>query len=309
MLLEKAFDGYWLEKRRDFSPHTVREYQLTFRRLQAFLGPDAHTESVTTDQVRAFLNHLQEQYELSEKTLSNCWAALSSFWTWASPELGLPHLIRDRIKRPRYHRPTIETYTQEHVQAMLNACSQTKTYSTRLGRKASNTRPTALRDKAIILTLVDTGLRASELCNLTMADYNDKTGQLNIRQGKGKKDRIVYISESARKAMWKYQAERKPKPGAPLFPTRTGDHLGRDELLNMIEATAKRAGLTIKANCHRFRHTFALNFLRNGGNILALQDLLGHERLETIRIYARLAQVDLKAAQTQASVADHWRLK
>ncbi len=59
---------------------------------------------------------------------------------------------------------------------------------------------------------------------------------------------------------------------------------------------------------HRFRHTFAVNFLRNGGNVLELQEMLGHERMDTVRIYAKLAEVDLQAAQQRSSVADNWRL-
>lgn len=75
----------------------------------------------------------------------------------------------------------------------------------------------------------------------------------------------------------------------------------------MIVNFAKRAGVK-KANVHRFRHTFAVNFLRNGGNILALQDLLGHENMDTIRVYVKLAETDLRTAQRRASPADNWRI-
>ncbi|KXK51963.1 MAG: putative site-specific recombinase [Chloroflexi bacterium OLB13] len=309
MLLLDALNGYWLEKRRGFSPHTVSDYQVTFKRLASFVGPEAHIEHINTGVLRAFLNHLVDEYKLSDKTLCNAWTALSSLWTWAELELGIPHVIRNRITRPKYRRPQIETYTQSDVQAMLNACEHAATWQTRHGRQATSLRPTGLRDKAIIMTLVDTGLRASELCQLKFRDYNQENGQIFVRQGKGDKERIVYASESSRRAIWRYLSTRtKPKATEPLFATRTNQHIDRDALRHMIQSAAKRAGVA-KATVHRFRHTFAVNFLRNGGNVVELQELLGHERLETIRIYVKLATVDLERAQSRSSVADNWRLK
>lgn len=75
----------------------------------------------------------------------------------------------------------------------------------------------------------------------------------------------------------------------------------------MITATARRAGVS-HANVHRFRHTFAITFLRNGGNVLALQKLMGHEKMDTLRVYVELAQMDLQKAQQLASPADRWGL-
>ena len=83
--------------------------------------------------------------------------------------------------------------------------------------------------------------------------------------------------------------------------------LNRGALLLLIKRLAERAQVP-NADVHRFRHTFAVNFLRNGGNVLELQRLLGHEKLDTVNIYVRLAQSDLSAAQRIASPADKWRL-
>lgn len=309
MLLQDALNGYWLEKRRGFSRHTVSDYQVTFRRLEEYVGVDAHVEHINTGVVRAFLNYLAEEYQLSEKSLSNVWTALSSLWTWAEIELGIPHVIRGRVQRPKYRRPQIEPYTQIEVQAMLNACEQSAAWRTKYGKESSSTRPTGLRDRAIIITLADTGLRASELCNLIVDDYNEESGQIKVRHGKGDKERVVYASEAARKVIWRYLAKRgKPQPDEPLFATQTMQHIERNALRHMIQSAADRAGVR-NANVHRFRHTFAVNFLRNDGSSMALQELLGHERMETVRIYAKLAEIDLELAQRRASVADNWRLK
>jgi len=98
-------------------------------------------------------------------------------------------------------------------------------------------------------------------------------------------------------------------PTDPLFCTNTGNPLERWELLNMITATAARAEPPVaNANCHRFRHTFAINYLRRYPNIYTLQRVLGHSSLDTVRIYLEIAEVDVHLAHRTASVADAWRL-
>src|SRR5690606_25728239 len=111
------------------------------------------------------------------------------------------------------------------------------------------------------------------------------SGKLTIRHGKGNKRRYVFLGQSARQIVWRYLATRKrQRPNDPLFATRIGTPIDRYALLNMVSRTAARAGVS-GANVHKFRHTFAITFLRNGGNVLQLQKLLGHERMETLRIY------------------------
>lgn len=308
MQLHSAIEGYWLEKRRNRSQNTYNEYTITFNRFQDFVGADTEFAAITSDQVRQFLNYLRAKHELAPKTLANAWVALSALWTWAELELKTPHIIRGKVERPRYKRKPIEPYSRSDVAAMLEACHMTGTWQTRTGRQANSTRPTALRDRAIITVLLDTGMRASELCGLVVGDYNQKKGQLYIRHGKGDKGRFVYLGAGARKHLWRYLATRpEAKPVEPLFASARLTHLDRTALRHLIQRCAQRAGVD-NPTVHRFRHTFAINFLRNGGNLLQLQNLLGHERMDTVRIYAQLAQLDLEQAQAKASPADNWNL-
>jgi integrase/recombinase XerD len=163
---------------------------------------------------------------------------------------------------------------------------------------------TALRDKAIILTLLDTGIRASELCNLSYNDFDAANGRLTIQHGKGDKARIVYVGETTQRIIWRLLVGRK---SGALFATRTGEPLNRSNLRKLIVRLADRAGVR-NASVHRFRHTFAVSFLRNGGNVFALQEILGHARIDTVKIYVRLAERDLADAQRRASPVDNWRL-
>jgi integrase/recombinase XerD len=158
------------------------------------------------------------------------------------------------------------------------------------------------------VVLLDSGLRASELASLCYGDYEAKLGRLHVRQGKGGKDRHVFLGATGRRLLWRYLATRKNiRPTEPLFATRDLTPLNRNSLLLLIKRIAMRAEVS-DAGLHRFRHTFAINFLRNGGNVLELQRMLGHEKLDTLNIYVRLAQSDLSNAQRIASPADKWRL-
>lgn len=307
MQFHDALEGYWLSRRREFSKATILDYGLTFKRFAQYLGTRSIQE-ITARDINKFLNETQDRYHLGNKSLANVWTALSSFWTWAEVELEIKHPMRGIIKLPTFRSPPIEPYTEAEVLAMLEATKRSSSWKARNGSIVSSRRPTARRDYTIIVVLLDTGIRSSELCDLQLRDYEKQTGRLDIRHGKGNKRRVVYLGETARKHMWRYMLEREGiKANDPLFVTRSGKPLERDELLNMITATARRAGVN-RANVHKFRHTFAVNFLRNGGNVLHLQQLLGHESIETLKIYVRLAEIDLAKAQQIASPADNWNL-
>lgn len=305
MKLSDAIEGFWLDKQLDFSKHTITGYSLIFRRLVDYLA-DKQLDQITSNDIRRFLAYVADEYELNSKSLANVWICLSSLWSWAEKELKTPHVIRDKVKRPRYNTPVVETFTQDEVRALLKATEYTREYTANGGKRTHNNRPTADRDRAIILTLLDTGIRAQELCNLTIADYDQKRGRLHIRHGKGNKQRFVILGNRAKKAVWKYLIERKAKPAAPLFATKTAEHLQRDNLRHTLQVIAEQAGVS-NVYPHKFRHTFAINFLRNGGNILLLKELLGHESLEMVMHYARIVEQDIDGAGDY-SPGDNWKL-
>jgi integrase/DNA-binding XRE family transcriptional regulator len=151
-------------------------------------------------------------------------------------------------------------------------------------------------------------IQESELVALKLRDYDRKRGQVMIRHGKGDKTRVIFVGNATRQAIWRYLAERGDLPdSAPLFATHDGKPLDRYNVYKMLHLIGRRAGVR-NVYPHRFRHTFAIAFLRNGGNPLELQEMLGHARLDTVRIYVHLAEIDLERAQKNASPADNWHL-
>jgi integrase/recombinase XerD len=306
MKLSVALDGYWLSKRLDFSPHTVRDYGLTFWRLIDFIG-DVELDQITSDDLRRFLTYLASQYDLSKRTLSNAWIALSSLWTWAAAEMNIAHIIRGQVEQPSYSDKIPDPFTRDEVRAIVRAAEYTKNWTTRSGKRTTSRRPTAGRDAAIVLVLTDTGIRAQELCDLTVKDYDAKRGRLHIRHGKGDKERYVTLGERSRKALWKYLANRdRVKPTDPLFATKSGRPMDRNNLRHMLDRVGRNARVS-NVYPHRFRHTFAIEFLRNGGNLLVLKEILGHESLEMVMRYARIAERDIEGA-ARHSPADNWRI-
>ena len=145
-------------------------------------------------------------------------------------------------------------------------------------------RPTMVRDRAIVLVLLDTGMRISELCDLRREDYYSATGRLIIEHGKGDKQRVVFLGQAAQRAVWSYLRQRgNVAADAPLFiASRSGDAFVSGSVRRVLQRAGDRAGVT-GATPHRFRHTYAINFLRNGGNVLELQALLGHSSMEMVR--------------------------
>ena len=305
---DTALDGYWLARRRDLSPHTIRDYELTFRRFREFIGGgEVAIKAIKRTHVERFLNHLRDDLGLSAKTVGNHWIALSSFWSWAADELGAPQVLRT-VRRPVAKQRIVQPYSQEEVQRLLDACVSMRAWSRRRHAHVAGARPTAARDQALILVLLDTGIRAAELSALRVRDYDRKQGRLTILCGKGGKQREVFLGQSAQRVLWRYLAERgEMAPAAPLFCTSVGGEFDRLASGNLLRRLGGRAGVS-EVGAHRFRHTFAINFLRNGGHLLALQDILGHSTLAMVRRYARLAEVDIAAAQRGASPADKWRL-
>jgi site-specific recombinase XerD len=303
--LSRAIEGYFIAAHaRRLSPATLADYDNTFRKLEEFLGRDPPLCTITPGDIRAFLGSM---YGMSAKTLLNYHTGLSALWTWAVKE-GIvdEHIMRD-VDRPRPEKREIVPYTQRDLQAIMAACDRTGAYIRPGTRKSNHSRPTADRDRAIVLLLVDTGMRASELCDLRIRDLDIQNHRVRV-MGKGRKERLLPISARTSQAIWRYLATRDGKrDNSFLFATRTEGPLERNNLRNTLKRIGKRAGVP-GVTLHRFRHTFAIAFLRNNGHIMALQRLLGHSTMDMVTHYLAIAQADIETAHHEASPVTNWGL-
>lgn len=312
MKLSNAINGFLLFKSSEgLSPRTVQLYRYHLESWQAWTG-DVELAAVTSLDIVRYLEYLRHEYEpqrlngepgaLSSQTLRNIWVALRSFWRWADEVLEVPSPMR-RIKAPKASNAETAPLTQQEVKAILAATQPKRAARPRSGARYEQ----QLRDRAIVLLLLDTGLRASELCSLKIGDVELRTGRVSVA-GKGGKHRYVWAASVTRQALWQYLSERIDggDPAPPLFTSTTGARgIGRRWLSRHVKQLGERAGVE-GVYPHRFRHTFAVQYLRNGGDVFTLQILLGHSSLKMVRHYARLADVDTARVHAQASPVDGW---
>ena len=290
----------YIESRRAsrYSEHTIRDYQNTFRLFTAFVGEGCAFEEITSRTITGFMasEHVQS---VTKKTALNYHTALSSLWRWAVENDYASENIVRKVKPPVPEKREIIPLTRTEIIRLLDAC-------------AGGNNPA--RDRAILLMLLDTGIRASEIGSLRVRDFNLPERRLLV-MGKGRKERVLRISPRTLSALEIYLAQRgihmsksTAKSGrAHLFVTEKGVPISRDALRLMLERLGRRASVP-NVHPHRFRHTFAINFLRNGGNIYTLQRFLGHTTLEMVRRYLKIAQVDLDADHDKASPVENWYL-
>jgi integrase len=187
-----AIEGLLLAKLAEGrSPRTVTGYRHDLRVWLDHTG-DKDVAHVTAPEVQAFLLYLRSNYRprrlsgddcaLSAKTIRNFWVSLSALFSWLRDAFELPSPMV-KVPAPTFSRTEIDPFRQADVEALLKACDHKREAQTHARRRYTMRRPTALRDRAIILTLLDTGLRSSELLAPNMGDAVLKTGKVNIRGG------------------------------------------------------------------------------------------------------------------------------
>ena len=159
--------------------------------------------------------------------------------------------------------------------------------------------PLGIRDRAILEAFYSTGIRRSELAALKIYDLDRERETLIIRQGKGKKDRVLPIGERALQWITKYQEEIRPSLAASsdegfLFLTTMGDPLQPKHLSQLVRDYVDQAKLGKSGSCHLFRHTMATLMLENGADVRFIQQMLGHASLETTQLYTQVSIKKLK---------------
>ena len=169
--------------------------------------------------------------------------------------------------------------------------------------------PLGIRDRAILETFYSSGIRRSELTKLEITDLNRERQTLQIRQGKGHKDRVVPVGNRALKWLENYLGNVRPKlilsPNErALFVTSYGEAFNPDVISRMVSKMIKKAEIGRPGSCHLLRHSCATHMLEGGADIRFIQQLLGHEKLETTAIYTQVSIEQLKAVHAKTHPAE-----
>ena len=301
----QAIQGFFLtQQARRLSPHTIADYSHSLNKFKQFLEKDYLFEDITSRHIELFIANLPH---LSKKTLLNYYTGLSALWTWAVKERIASQHVPRTIDPPKPEQREVVPYSETDIRAMLSSLERSRRY-VRKGQKVQDRAiPFVERNRAIILLLLDTGIRAEELCSIKLHQLDKRNQRIRIF-GKGAKERYVSFSARTHQALWRYFATRQDaKDDEHMFVVESGRRFQRSRLLDLLQTIGARAGVTA-VTVHRFRHTFAIQYLRNRGDPYTLQKMLGHSTLDMVKRYLAIAQADVEAAHRLASPVDNWAL-
>lgn len=262
------------------SPRTVVWYQMILGRAVRRFGRPRPVDAIPAAELRAWL--LELRTSLAPESIAGYVRGLKAFGNWCVAEelAGAPGFRA--LRRPHVPRRLIAPFSDAELRSLLALADE--------------------RERALVLLLLDTGLRLSELTSLRVGDVR-ADGTLHV-MGKGAKERIVPIGTTARRALGRYLGTRARATLAdPLFTGRQGA-LSPRGTQQAIARLGRRAGTGTRCSPHTFRHTFARGYLVNGGDVFSLQQILGHATLDMVRRYVTLSEADLVARHRTASPAD-----
>ncbi|MCU7816888.1 MAG: site-specific tyrosine recombinase XerC [Candidatus Thiodiazotropha sp. (ex Rostrolucina anterorostrata)] len=224
---------------------------------------------------------------------------IKAFFKWLSKENHILYNPASELELPKVHKRLPKAIlSADEVERILN---QTLLHGEQ-----------GIRDRAIIETLYSTGIRRMELVNLSLYDVDIKNGTLMVREGKGKKDRMVPLGQRACRWIERYRDEIRPglviePDNSTLFLHGSGEPLKKNRLTDRVKKYIAQAGIGKPGACHLFRHSMATLMLDNGADIRHIQAILGHSQLSTTEIYTQVSIRKLKAVHALTHPADRPR--
>ena len=320
MTVRDHLENYLLDisVEKQLSAYTQRNYRHYLERFLDFYGAEKSLEELTSREVKSYRLHLttitdKNGLPLGTKTQNYHVIALRAFLKYARKN-DVETLAPEKIELAKEVAREVEYLTREELENLFQAVNAV--YQERLTRAhAGRNTPRevylhqlelrALRDRAILELLYSTGLRISELVRLNRDQVNLKQKEFTVR-GKGKKLRLVFVSERAAQAVQVY-LEKRTDGFAPLFLNYSRRHVVTDDILDdkarrltsvsiesMVRSYAAHAGIMKKVTPHVLRHSFATELLINGADIRSVQEMLGHSSIATTQIYTNITHKHLK---------------
>jgi integrase/recombinase XerD len=294
-----------------WSPRTIASRRDMLGKFSWWLGQEAipaRLEAITAETIRFFLAYLRDDPPGSRwsgdavnaarparpSTVDTYYRCLRAFLNFAVREGLLDESPMTKLRPPRLPKDQTQPFTDRHAQGLIDvAWASDQPY----------------RNAGIVLVALDAGLRAGEICSLTVGDLDPETKALSV-VGKGGKRRTVYLSPKVRRVLWRYieRERRMASDDEPLFISTRGRRsdaaLTPSGLCKLFHRLGRMAGIRdVRCSPHTARHYFAVTMLRNGANLFELQQLMGHEDLTVLRRYVMLAQAGLAQVHRKASPA------
>jgi integrase/recombinase XerD len=259
-------------KRRNYSPNTVRAYVRGVANFARYFNKPP--DQLGPEHVRRYQLYLVETRKLSWAHVQQTTAALRFFYRTT---LGRPWM-RDHLPLPRTERKLPTVLSQQEVVSLFDATR-------------------SLKHRVILMTLYATGLRISEVRALKAADIDSSRGLIRVRQGKGRKDRQVMLSENLLQALREYWKACRPDDW--LFSGQVpGTPIGLKTVYHLCRRAAVRAGISKSVSPHTLRHSFATHLLEAGEDIRTIQILLGHASVKSTARYLHVSENAVRSAKS-----------
>jgi integrase/recombinase XerD len=268
----------YLRTERRLADNTIEAYGFDLRRFTAWvLEAQAPLEVFARPHFLGFLSFLRDE-GLSARSAARHVSSLKSFFKYLVREGVLPASPVARVPGPKLGRPLPRYLTVTEVKSLLEA--------------PDGTTPEGVRDRAMMVLMYASGLRASEVVALRLENVDMQAGFLRVL-GKGGKERVVPVAEAALDALRAYLREARPRflrkrPTNVLFLSRLGRPITRQTLWIRIARWARAAGIRQKISPHVLRHSFAGHLLAGGADLRAVQTMLGHADIATTQIYTHV---------------------
>lgn len=278
---------------KNYSEYTVRNRRVNLGFFIDWCKDRGITEP--TEVTRPILEHYQKYLfhyrkkdgePLSFRSQHSRLVPLRVWFRWMARQRHILHNPASELELPRLEHRLPKTVLTIHEAEQVLA-------------QPDITDPLGLRDRALLETLYSTGMRRLELVNLKLYDLDTERGTVTIRQGKGKKDRIIPIGDRAAAWLEKYIRESRPTlvvepDDRTVFLSNAGEPFCLDHLSDLVRTHVDAAEIGKRGACHMFRHTMATLMLENGADIRYIQQMLGHADLKTTQIYTQVSIRQLK---------------
>ncbi len=313
MTLSEAITAYLLHHESSNSqPKTIEWHTHCLGSFRSYC--DQHElsalEQITTEDAQRWVLDMQKvptcRGKRSARTVSWYARSLRAFYRWCCRRGFVEIDVTAWLDLPKVERPLIRILEAEEFARLLAACANVDESNRSTGPHH------VARNEAVLWLLYDTGIRLAELCSLKLADFDRSRGTI-IVYGKGRKERKIALGKNALQVVGRYLTHwREHFPSADsdphVFLTEEGG-ITREGIKMLFRRLRHRAGFTNRrVHPHLLRHTFAVRYLMSGGDVFSLQELLGHEDMETIRNYMHLADANVQSQKRKFSPGDQIQL-
>lgn len=284
-IARSAYRGY-LVLERALAPNSVAAYMRDFEKLSAHMAEsEVEPCDVSRADIESFMASLYDS-GLSRQSMARALCGARSFFDFLLHSDHIETSPVELIISPRTIRTLPDTLSYEEILSIFSAID----LSSELGH----------RNRAILEVLYSCGIRVSELTGLRISDLFLDDDVIRVT-GKGSKQRLTPISDEATKLLELYLERRrqiKPAPGCEdvVFLSRNGRRLNREMIFYIVRKAALDAGIKKSIHPHTLRHSFASHLVQGGADILAVQQMLGHESVTTTEIYTHLEISGLRSA-------------